>query len=162
MFEARKYSSITETEEIISAIKPDSKPIWAFKNIVVKLNIDELNNYLAKMKEAKPAVMHALIVYKTNITPVVNSNIPVLADAGFTIEIFQEITLAVNITKHELVSPHTKIDLVEARDLLNKVKKTQLPILLSSDPMCVFYGFCKGDIIKILRKDGTVNYRIVR
>jgi len=67
-----------------------------------------------------------------------------------------------NLTKHELVPKHEKVDINEknAEDF-KKSKTDKFPILLKTDPVARFYGFSKGDIIKITRKNGYVTFRRV-
>ena len=80
------------------------------------------------------------------------------------IELFQEEELQYNITKHYLVPKHelsypkgTKI----SKDFKDKYGD-KFPVLLKTDPVARFYGYNKGDIIKITRKGGYVTYRFVK
>ncbi len=41
-------------------------------------------------------------------------------------------------------------------------KKKDLPIIKPEDPICIFYNFVKGDVIRIIRSDGDIAYRMVR
>ena len=62
--------------------------------------------------------------------------------------------LMFDITKHELVPRHEFVPFDEAEVVVKTLHATkgQLPILLSSDPVAIFCGFLKGDVVRIYRK----------
>ena len=66
--------------------------------------------------------------------------------------------MKVSITKHYLVPKHEKVPDSEKFD---KKIIDKLPILLKTDPISRFYGFKKGDLIKISRKNNYIFYRRV-
>jgi len=78
--------------------------------------------------------------------------------------------LQINKTKHTLVPKHQLITDEEANELLKKyslISKSQLPLILISDPICRYYNFKQGDIIKITNNSISQNkgyeyYRCVR
>lgn len=78
--------------------------------------------------------------------------------------------LQFNITKHELVPKHTKLNDDDSNKLLERYSlqsKFQLPILLRDDPVSKYYNFQNGDIIKITNTKTSHNekyifYRCVR
>ena len=78
--------------------------------------------------------------------------------SGLKVEFFHVDFLQFNPTKHELVPIHELAPEEEQKDL----RKGELPMLLSHDPMVRFYGYEKGDIVKITRKSGIICYRVVR
>lgn len=66
-----------------------------------------------------------------------------------------------------LYNPTIHIDSVKHEKVKNfehKYKKynLKLPVLLSLDPICKWYGYKPDDIIKITRDDGSIIYRIVK
>jgi len=77
------------------------------------------------------------------------------------IELFQADDLQFNITQHKLVPKHIRMNKEEMKDFREKYG-TNIPILLRTDAVSRFYDFAKGEIIKIIRRDGFVSYRIVR
>jgi DNA-directed RNA polymerase I, II, and III subunit RPABC1 len=79
--------------------------------------------------------------------------------------------LQINKTKHRLVPKHQKISDEDANEIIKKyslISKTQLPIILKDkDPICRYYNFKAGDIIKITNNAVSQNigyeyYRCVR
>jgi DNA-directed RNA polymerases I, II, and III subunit RPABC1 len=82
-------------------------------------------------------------------------------------EYFNLKELVVNITKHELVPKHQLIGNDEIKALLQRyrVKLTQLPKILVTDPVAKYYGLKRGAVVKILRISETagvyVTYRFV-
>lgn len=60
----------------------------------------------------------------------------------------------INITKKAPL--HQK---VESSIIKNK---REIAIIKETDPNCIFYNFVKGDIIRVVRTDGDICYRMVR
>ena len=97
------------------------------------------------------------------MTPSANKLIPTVSPA--TIEIFQENDLIVNITHHELVPKHLKLNR-EEKELLTRyrLKESQLPRIQREDPVARYLGLKRGEIVKIIRRSETsgryASYRI--
>ena len=84
------------------------------------------------------------------------SNLPTI-----TFELFALDDLQYNITNHIYARPHIKLTPSEYAEFVQKMGQ-DIPVLQKNDPMCRFYNFDKGDIIKIIRKNDFVSYRIVK
>lgn len=160
MLNQRHYINIIENDDHILAEKQNGEYICCFFQPIQKFNIEYLQEYINIMNKFK--LSHAIIIYKDNITPIVKKTIYDLKD--IIIECFIEDELQYNITKHYLVPKHELLYYVNSKEAIELRKKfnNKFPILLKSDPICRFYGFNKGDIIKITRKNNHVIYRIVK
>ncbi len=137
--------------------KTDDK-IMVFPKIFERLNVDQIN-FISVLQREK--VNHAIIVYEGTITPLVKN---VLANAlliNLEIEAFKSEDLQYNITKHELVPLHEKASKQEVVQIAKKLPLNKLPYLLRTDPVCRFYNFQKGNVIRVTRRSGFVAYRIV-
>lgn len=75
--------------------------------------------------------------------------------------------LQIDITEHALVPPHTQLSNADADHLLSEMflRREQLPKLYTTDPVCRFYDFDLGSVVKIDRNNGhmlqTTFYRHV-
>ena len=69
-------------------------------------------------------------------------------------QIFNIKDLQFNITKHRDVPKHEKVSEEEVQTLLDTFclkSKSQLPLILKSDPMSRYLGLKCGDVVKITR-----------
>lgn len=158
MFEQRGYKIVEKDDERILAIKEDGNQLCAFfTTSIKKFNVDRIQECIFMMKQMD--IAHAIIVYKEFATPYAKKLVEESTD--IYIELFKEDELQYNCTKHILVSKHEllyKKDTKEAKEF----KKYKYPLILKTDPICRFYGFKIGDVLKITRKNGTIMYRFVR
>jgi DNA-directed RNA polymerase I, II, and III subunit RPABC1 len=104
-------------------------------------------------------INHGIIIYRDNATPVAKKMIQ--NNTNICLELFKEEELLYNITKHILVPIH---EYLSESDTIEFKKKfgTKIPVILSTDVIARFYNFKKGSIIRIIRKDDYVVYRIVK
>lgn len=161
MFTERGYEIDEQDDERILATKEDEKQICAFipKNMT-KFNVDRIQEYISMIK--KMDVWHCLIVYKDTVTPIAKKVVEESKD--IIIELFNVEELQYNITKHYLVPKHELLFKKKSKECEQFKKKysDKFPIILKNDPVSRFYGYEKGDIIKITRNNGYITYRIVR
>jgi len=73
----------------------------------------------------------------------------------------------IDISKHKFVPKHEILGDKERKELLNRynIKVSQLPRMITSDPMTKLLNAKVGDVIKIIRDSETANetvyYRVV-
>lgn len=83
------------------------------------------------------------------------SNMKSLNALNINMQIFNIKELQFNITRHVLVPKHELITNQEEIDHLMKTfslkSKSQLPLILKSDPVSRYFGLKSGDIVKITR-----------
>ena len=160
LFEQRGYDILEKDEDQILGIKKDGKQVCAFMANTPKFNVERIQEYISIMKQID--VAHAIIIYKDNATPVAKKIIE--ESTEMVLELFQEEEVQYNITKHYLVPKH-ELYCEKGSSNAKKFKEQysdKFPIILKTDPVCRFYGFNKGDIIKVTRKDGHVIFRMVK
>jgi DNA-directed RNA polymerase subunit H (RpoH/RPB5) len=166
MLQQRGYDTSIECNEDIN-----SDTIMAYKDgvpIVVcfisdpKFGIAALKNMLANLKEMSndPPINHVIAVYKDSITPFTKKTIDNIMDKR--IELFQEIDLQYNITKHVLQPKSFEKLSDKDAEAFKKTYGINFPVLKASGSISSFYGYRKGDVIRIVRKSGLVTYRIVK
>ena len=157
MFIQRGYSIVEQDEDRITAVKQDGNQICAFMANTPKFNVERVQEYISLMNELD--VRHSIVVYKETATPMAKK--VVSSSNEMIIELFTEEELQYNITKHILVPLHEKLSDEEAI-IFKKNYGIKFATLLKSDPISRFYGYSRGDIIKITRKGGYITYRIVK
>lgn len=129
-----------------------------------KIGIKTVQNYVVRMEEEK--VSRAIVIVRQGLTP---SAKQAMKNVGpeYVMEDFLESEMLINITEHELVPQHVLLTVEEKEELFAryKLKESQLMKLLSSDPVARYYGYKKGQVIKIIRKSDTagryVTHRLV-
>ncbi|KAI8811801.1 RNA polymerase [Cladochytrium replicatum] len=118
------------------------------------LRISDMKKIYARMEDHK--ISRAIVVCQKAPTPQSNKVIQEMADR-FTLELFQENELLVNITKHSLVPKHEVLSPEEKKVLLKKyrLKEMQLPRIQPSDPISRYYGLKKQSVVRIIRPSET-------
>ena len=157
MVEARGYKIKEIKDNIYHTISKTGDKIIVIFSKYNKLNIDSIKYNLEIINKNK--YNHAIIIYNNNVTSSAKKIIKNLYNIN--IEIFSRNELQFNITKHRLSRPHIKVTGEEELEIREKYGD-KLSIILKTDPQARFYGFCVNDIIKIIRKNGLVFYRIVK
>lgn len=165
MINQRGYRIIDQDDERILAERKNvftkkDEQICVFLTNTSKFNVESIQEYISMMK--KMDVWNCIIVYRDNVTPVAKKIVE--ESQEMTIELFNEDELQFNITKHFLVPKHELIYKKGTKECQEFKKKytDRFPIILKTDPICRFYGYQKGDIIKITRRNGFVTYRICK
>ncbi len=157
MLQQREYEIVERRDNFIKAKKPDSNFMCVFITNILKFNNICAQEYIGIMNDME--IEHSIIVYKNNVTSAVK-NIKQNFQ-GMRIELFSQEELQYNITTHKY-QPKFEVLNSKDSDRFRKIYDTKFPIMLKTDPIVRFYGYQKGDVVKITRKNGYVMYRIVQ
>ncbi|XP_034235597.1 DNA-directed RNA polymerases I, II, and III subunit RPABC1-like [Thrips palmi] len=120
--------------------------------------------YVQEMQ--KEQVGKALLIVQDTLTPVAKKAV-VDFNPTYSLEVFLEKELLVNIMDHELVPKHIVLSPQEKEDLFEKYKLNEnlLMRMQAFDPVAKYYGLRRGQVVKIIRKSETagryVSYRLV-
>jgi len=134
-------------KNVIAKLKPDKKvnktteEIDVFKEFV--LEHKKYTNYIVVFDELTTADNKLLVTFDKTLNKI---------DGLLSVFMFSD--LHFNPTRHHLVDKHTKLTKDEIKTLMthyNIKSKTQLPIILKSDPISKWLGIRPGDIVKIDR-----------
>lgn len=141
---------------------PEDK-LFVFFPEDLSVGVKPIRTYLERMNEQ--GVYRAIIVYRNSMTPSASKVMATMAPK-YVLEQFAESELVVNITEHVLVPQHIVLGDSEKKELLEKyrLKETQLPRILVSDPVARYYGMRRGQVVKIVRPSETagryITYRL--
>lgn len=129
-----------------------------------KIGVKTVQLYVERMQQE--SVKRAIVIVRTGLTPSAKQAMRASAPE-YILEDFLESEMLINITEHELVPQHILLTSEEKEELFSryKLKESQLMKMLTTDPVARYYGFKRGQVIKIIRKSGTagryVTHRLV-
>jgi DNA-directed RNA polymerase subunit H (RpoH/RPB5) len=95
----------------------------------------------------------AIVVYTDKITPSANLAIKHLKAKKYDVECFYENAMQYNVTRHVKVSKHIICSLETKNNILERynITKEKLPFIKSDDPVLLYLGAKKGQMIEIIR-----------
>lgn len=168
MLQDRGYTRVEKKGDELEAEDPlTNKKILVYYVSDPKVNVKNIKmikSHLDKIDVTQVACL--IVVYKYAITSFAKQFISSDVKDLF-VQIFSEKELSFNITKHDFVPKHTLLSVKEKSDVLKKykTKACHFPQILSTDPVCRYYGVLPGDMLQITRKSDTCGihtlYRVV-
>lgn len=170
MLSARNYAvpknidEFLDVEELLTHHNNNiNDKIYIFFPKIPKVGISNIKLYVRQMEDNN--VDKSIIIVKDVITPFAKQ---VFVEKKLLyIEDFKESDFYIDKLKHMLIPKHELISNEDKENLLNlyKIKESQLPKILSSDPVSRYFGAKKGQVFKITRTSETageyIYYRIV-
>ena len=159
MLQQRNYEMIEIDKDSlrIIAVKPDGQQMCVVFNSSPKFDTKSMKEIISIMNELE--VIHSLVIYRDSITPATKSTLTQTTD--IIIELFAEEDLQYNITKHYL-QPKFECLSEEESEKFKKKYGSKFGVLRFDRPIARFYNYQKGDVIRIIRKNGYISYRIVK
>ncbi|NDE15690.1 hypothetical protein EBZ80_12245 [bacterium] len=174
MGDARGYGPLARLEE--------HEHIWFFFHASAASLVEVGRTRVLTEKEAAQlmtamdrlvfALGRALVVFRSSVTTSVRK---VLERLPVAIELWRVSELQYDIREHAYYCPHVKMTAEEVDDLVrqlspgaaaDKIKPTavlaHMPKILKTDPVVRFFGYQRGDVLRINRSDGSVFFRVVR
>ena len=153
----RGHRIIDKHNDYFLVQKSDDSDMVIFFSVFDKLNTSILKEYIKEIE--KNHINHMIIVYRYKVTSSVNKIINSIFH--LTIELFQFKNLLFNITKHKFYRPHIILPTKEKNEFIKKYGK-KIPKILITDPVVKYYNYKLGDILKIIRKNSYISYRLVK
>ena len=135
----------------------DEKKFIVFFLPGIKLNIANVKDCIKILQDR--VITHCIIIYNNNTTSSAKKVINNFVDASF--ELFMCDELQYNVTKHYLVPRHIELTPQEREQFISDMGQ-DIPVLQKTDPISRFYNYQKGTIVKVLRKDSSIAYRLVK
>lgn len=158
MLDQRGYVNTGEEyKDRIVFVNKDKHKICVFTSIIVKFGVERLIEYTSAVNDMQ--IDHCIVIYSISVTPAVNKALT--SNMVIKFELFCDNELKYNITRHDLVPKHIRISDEEAT-IFKKKYGVKFGTIFTSEPIARFYNYKPGEIIKILRKDGTISYRVVK
>jgi DNA-directed RNA polymerase subunit H (RpoH/RPB5) len=152
----RGYKITSEEEDKILGTC-ETKNICIFTGVVKKFSIERVKEYISLLKNME--IKECIIIYEDSITSMATKLIENTLDIDM--ELFTLDELQYNLTKNRLVPQHIKLSPEETKNFKQK-HGIKFPVLLKKDPVARFYNFKKGFVIKIIKANGFISYRIVK
>ena len=144
--------------------KPDSIVRLYFEYLEAsKISANDIGIFFTNMKEAKAET--GIIIISGILTPQAKQKMMDI-NCELPVECFNISELMVNITEHFYVPKHELLSDEKKAMLLKryKIKESQLPKILTSDPVARYLGLRRGNVVKITRDSETagkyITYRI--
>lgn len=157
MLSQREYKITENSDDKIIAENKEGDKICVFTNIISKFNIDRVKEYISHLHSME--LNHCIIIYSGNATPMAKKLVK--SSIEIEMEIFKESELQYNVTKHRLVPKHIRLSPEEA-ERFKKKYGVKVSTMFRSDPVSRFYNYKKGDVIKVIRPNNFIGYRIVK
>ena len=159
LLDQRGYNILEEDRENLRIIadKPDGESMCVLFNSTPKFDTKSMKETISLMNEL--GLRHSLVIYTDGVTPATRNTLTQIEE--MYIELFNEEDLQYNITKHRLQPVFCRLPSTEAEAFKTEYG-AKFGTLRHDKSISRFYDYSKGDVIRITRQDGYINYRFVR
>lgn len=147
------FKELYNNDKLDIYLKTGDKSVFVKILFINKIHASKLENYIKQINEHySPKYM--IFVGPLNAT----DSIINLLEKYNNVQLFNSKKLQINITKHEFVPKHIKLDDNKKIEITEKYSLESFPIIQISDPVVQYYNFQRGDIIKIIRSNLNSGY----
>lgn len=139
-----------------------NKQMIVYWGVDLKFGVQDIRSLLVILNDR--AVDHAILVTNHRISSKIQKILHDEAKKGVRIELFTVDELQLNCSKHSMVPKHQVLTREQTRELLDTYQlkfTSQLPKIRTGDSIVRYYGFRRNQVVRILRQDGDVHYRVV-
>ena len=120
------------------------------REFLSKFTIDSNGKIETKTSKETVEVAQLVIICKS----FQNSHVKEFKEVSKHIQLIRGDFFNINITKKAPLHQKVKENIIR--------NKKEIAIIKEDDPNCIFYNFIKGDVIRVVRSDGEIYYRLVR
>nr|CCC94363.1 putative DNA-directed RNA polymerases II subunit [Trypanosoma congolense IL3000] len=128
----------------------------------VELGMEAMKTYYQSAMDA--GCDRVIIVVHSKVNATVKRYVDYInrSNTGAKVQLFDEDSLVVNITHHELVPKHTPLEDEEVREMLraHSLEVNMLPRILSTDPVAAYLGLERGGVVRIERKSMSAGFYV--
>lgn len=139
--------------------------LMLYKFIIDRFNVDQYKFFTIYInnieKELGINIQNSIVIYSESVTPMAKKYVDSYK-ANLELELFFINELQYNITKHRLVPTHIRLNAEETKLFNQTLSVSNIPTILTTDPISKFYNYKIGDIIKIIRNNGIVVFKVVK
>lgn len=131
-----------------------------------QISIEVIRNIIEKSKAAK--IKELILIVEIPLSPPATKDLNL---SGFKYQIFFDINLSYNPTRHVDNARHELLSQKEAEQKLKELKAdvSKLLIIKSTDPIVQYYNWSVGGIVRVFREDysisiltpKSINYRVI-
>jgi DNA-directed RNA polymerase subunit H (RpoH/RPB5) len=160
MMVQRGFETIKEYEDYLLGENINTKEYIYIRIFNGKLELNTVRKFLCTnftfeggnviLKNSDKVIVQLVIV----CTSFQNSHIKEFVDISNHIQLIRSDFFNINITKKAPLHQKVPSNLIQ--------NKKELPIIKITDPNCIFYNFKKRDVIRVVRSDGDICYRLVK
>ena len=147
---------------LLTSCDSEGKLLIYFTRHEKAISSEDVKRFATKMGEEK--VFNGILISNKEMSPSADKLVKdINAESNFHVEHFLINNLLINITHHDLVPKHVISSDEEKKAVLKKykIKESQLPKILTTDPVAKYLGVKRGQLVKIIRNSETAGIHVV-